>query len=209
MKVVIELTDVERTEFQKHEATIENCISKPFEMGRALKSIKESDLFRETHGTFHDYVESRWKLTKSGAYAKIKAAEVAEIVDVHNEAQATELARLTVIVDHKKKVLDDKKIKAVWKKVLAKKKRQPTQALIREVISEMYGQESGPWFVRRFDKLKSEIQRFRKRLSEDRPQLTEVQVEAFGSIMGEMEALKNELDSLMDRVDEAGQTSDD
>lgn len=197
-----ELTAEEKKELQVCEKTIKACITKPFDMGRALRTIRNKQLFLTTHSTFADYAEAKWQLNKSGAYAKIKAADVADLVlelglvPLTNEAQALALSKL-----------DKDKIKEVWMAATSHKTRQPTAALIKELGTEK--KEVNPWYVRRLEALQKEVANFRKKLSEDMPQISLAQVNLFGSIMDDVQALKAELASLAVRTDEAGQDSDE
>ncbi len=60
MKTVAELTKAETAEFVAWKATIEACIAKPFEMGKALRTIRDKELYLVSHGTLADYAVRRF-----------------------------------------------------------------------------------------------------------------------------------------------------
>lgn len=66
--------------------------------GKALQVIRDARLYRETHGTFEDYVEQRWDMSRAQAYRLIDAWRLAErlspIGDRLNEGQVRELLPL-------------------------------------------------------------------------------------------------------------------
>tara|TARA_A100001391_G_scaffold183537_1_gene150821 strand:+ start:154 stop:798 length:645 start_codon:yes stop_codon:yes gene_type:complete len=68
-----------------------------FEVGSALKELREDKLYRETHKTFEAYVQERFGFKKSQAYNLIDASEVAGNVhhggQIKNERQAREVAK--------------------------------------------------------------------------------------------------------------------
>lgn len=62
--------------------------------GKALATINQARLYRETHATFADYVEDRWGMKRAHAYRLIEAWPVAATlspVGDTNEAQVREL----------------------------------------------------------------------------------------------------------------------
>jgi hypothetical protein len=67
------------------------------EVGMALLEIRDSRLYRASHGTFEDYCRERWGWTHRHANRVIEASEVAGLVGPTGpsvEAQARELAPL-------------------------------------------------------------------------------------------------------------------
>jgi hypothetical protein len=67
------------------------------EVGQALLEIRDSRLYRESHGTFEVYFRERWAMGRNYANKIIAAAEVVAVLgtDVPSrEAQARELAPL-------------------------------------------------------------------------------------------------------------------
>jgi hypothetical protein len=48
------------------------------EVGNALREIRDSRLYRATHGTFEAYCRERWGISRPHAYRLISSAEVAK-----------------------------------------------------------------------------------------------------------------------------------
>lgn len=114
----------------KLERVIEKGLQTFREVGMALLEIRESRLYRMTHGNFADYCLDRWKITGSRAYQIIDAAEVAEQLGGDapvNEAQAAELVRVMRT--------DPKLVKKVWRQVKAQA-AETGHAITAEVIRE-------------------------------------------------------------------------
>jgi hypothetical protein len=92
----------ERTELQQREAVIERGRRSFYEMGEALRAIRDSRLYRETHERFEDYVEERWEISRSAADRLIQAFSVVKSLPAlgegvpapANEAQAAALASI-------------------------------------------------------------------------------------------------------------------
>jgi hypothetical protein len=83
-----------------YEQIIAQGIKTFVEVGRALTAIRDQHLYRESYGTFEDYLRERWDLSRPYAYQLMEASAVvenvsatADIVPV-NEAQARPLATL-------------------------------------------------------------------------------------------------------------------
>jgi hypothetical protein len=86
---------------QHYEAIIARGLKTFVEVGQALLTIREHELYRESYATFEDYCRHRWDLGQSRAYQLMDAADVvttlksSTIVEVPaNEAQARPLASL-------------------------------------------------------------------------------------------------------------------
>lgn len=72
------LTSPERVRLAELEGVIHRNLKAFVLTGRALKEIQDSRLYRETHGTFGDYVRDQFGLSYRHAYRMIDAAEVCE-----------------------------------------------------------------------------------------------------------------------------------
>jgi len=100
LQVAEALTESEAEELQDAEATIEMGIRAFWEMGQALKLIRDRRLYRSTHKTFEEYCLERWDLARNYADKLIVAAAVMEnlrtIVRISpaNEAQVRPLVPL-------------------------------------------------------------------------------------------------------------------
>lgn len=71
------------------------------EVGEALAEISEQRLYRDTHGSFADYVQDRWAIGRDYAYKQIAASKVVAVLSTdvdaplpRNEATARPLAAL-------------------------------------------------------------------------------------------------------------------
>lgn len=93
-----ELTVAQETELLTHMDVITAGIHTFIEVGNALAAIRDGRLYRRTHGTFREFVEENWNMSKSRAYQLIAGAEAAEsvstVVDVPNEAVARDFGRV-------------------------------------------------------------------------------------------------------------------
>lgn len=96
------LSSLDRSNLRKLETTIAKGMETFFEVGLALKRIRDEQLYRGEHKTFEAYVQARWKLSRSRAYQLIESADVNQNVhhgrqnspSLPNERAARELARL-------------------------------------------------------------------------------------------------------------------
>lgn len=94
------LTPQEKSTFEQAEHVIAAGLQSYFEVGRALRSINDALLYRETFRTFEDYVKVRWELSNSRAYEYIAAANIVDnLAPVSpvlpaNEHQASQLKNL-------------------------------------------------------------------------------------------------------------------
>lgn len=92
-------TPAETARLCELERVIERGLNTFVEVGNALMEIRESRLYRQTHGTFEDYCREKWGWTRMRASQLIEAARV--VADVKhvlhdntpiNARQASELA---------------------------------------------------------------------------------------------------------------------
>jgi len=111
------LTKVEAGTLQAFEAVIEKGLASFVEVGNALMRIRDSRLYRGTHGTFEDYCEQRWHLKRTYVFNVIESAKAVQNVRnceqdppilPANEAQARPL---TLLDSPKEQV-------AAWKEVV-------------------------------------------------------------------------------------------
>lgn len=92
-------TPVETARLCELESVIERGLQTYIEVGNALMEIRDSRLYRNTHGTFEDYCLGKWGWTRMRASQLIEAAQIAvnvnhglQIEPPANERQARELA---------------------------------------------------------------------------------------------------------------------
>lgn len=72
------ITGAEARRLEALEATIERGLNTFVEVGAALLEIRDSRLYRTTHGTFEDYCRERWGMVASRARQLIAAAETVQ-----------------------------------------------------------------------------------------------------------------------------------
>lgn len=139
--VVVEeqaLTAGDQRHLKALEKRIEQGLQTFREVGQALLEIRDTRLYRDSHGTFEDYCRDRWQLDKTRAYQFIGAAEVVKMLGDPKELKHETQARELVPLMHE----DPKAVKRVWEKVVAT--NEPiTAALIREVRSEVMETDNG------------------------------------------------------------------
>ena len=94
------LTVVEQGRLEHNEAIIEKGLNTFVDVGNALAEIRDGKLYRDTHGTFEEYCQERWGISRPRAYQFIEAAEtvglLSTMVDTppSSERQARPLTRL-------------------------------------------------------------------------------------------------------------------
>ena len=94
------LSLAETQTLEHYEAIITQGFKTFVEVGQALTAIRDQRLYRQSHGTFEDYLRHRWDLSRPYAYQLMDASEVvknlsatADILPV-TETQARPLASL-------------------------------------------------------------------------------------------------------------------
>lgn len=76
--VILPLSDDEKADLAKLEVIVTAGLKTFWEVGRALRQIRDRGLYRDTHKTFEDYCEERWEMSRAEAYRQIGAASVIE-----------------------------------------------------------------------------------------------------------------------------------
>jgi hypothetical protein len=69
------LSETERFAKAKAEQTIERGLNSFVEVGEALSRVRDMRLYRDEYGTFEEYAERKWTLTRGHAYNLMSAAE--------------------------------------------------------------------------------------------------------------------------------------
>lgn len=121
------LTASESTALAEHEAVIERGIKTFYEVGMALADIRDRRLYRAEHGTFEDYCQQRWQMSRRRAYQMIEAADAVgtmvhtELPPPSNERQARELSRVP-----------EPERADVWRETVERTDGKPTAAAVRE-----------------------------------------------------------------------------
>lgn len=122
-------------ELAECEAIIERGIGTFVEVGEALLRIRDSRLYRETHGTFEDYCRERWGWTRRQANRTIAAADVASALGPIGptppiESVARELVPLTA---------DPEQLRTAWQEATETHGPKPTAKQVREVVRKASG----------------------------------------------------------------------
>jgi len=129
------LSPQERATLRHCENAVYKGLKTFYEVGDALKTIRNQRLYREHFASFRAYCRARWGFEAARARQFIAAADVfkdvADVSDVQptNEAQMRSLSHLDT--EHRQQV---------WRLATAKT-AQPTEALIKETIREVVPQE--------------------------------------------------------------------
>lgn len=126
------MTDLATT-LATHEAVIERGLNTFVEVGAALAAIRDGRLYRDTHGTFEDYCQERWSLTRRHVNRLVAASEVVRemgptgpIPPPTSERHARELAHV-----------DEDDRQDVWLETNRRTNNRPTAAVVREVAREI------------------------------------------------------------------------
>lgn len=91
MSTVITLQ--ESSDLVRLEKTIAQGLQTFVEVGEALAEIRDRKLFRIEHATFDDYLETKWKISRSRASRLIQAAEVVKLLPTGNRPTTERQAR--------------------------------------------------------------------------------------------------------------------
>lgn len=124
------LTASESSALAQHEAVIERGIKTFYDVGLALADIRDRKLYRATHGTFEEYAEKRWQMSRPRAYELMAAAEVVSgIPDTlpkpENAGQASALRRIPEVERAE-----------VWRETVDRTDGKPTAAAVRETYQQ-------------------------------------------------------------------------
>lgn len=100
--VTTTMTKCETARLTELEETIDSGLKTFLDVGRALKEINESKLYRDTTDSFEKYVNLRFNVGRAYAYRLMSAAELDETLEVSpigdkrpvNETQFRELAKV-------------------------------------------------------------------------------------------------------------------
>jgi DNA N-6-adenine-methyltransferase (Dam) len=130
----VPLTAVEATDFDDLERVIERGLAGFVEVGRALESIRDKKLYRETHGTFEHYLRERWGMSRAHAYRQIEAAGVAGILSPIGDTPATEaVARELAPVLHDQ---GEAAVVEVWREMRTKHGDRLTAEKVRRAVAD-------------------------------------------------------------------------
>jgi phage N-6-adenine-methyltransferase len=116
------------------------------EVGGALMEVRDRKLYRETHGTFEDYVQARWDFSWRHAYRLIEAADVAQNLTHGTGLPAPDTERQARAIA----AVEPEQRADVWREAVIRNHGQPAPArLVAEVAAELNPDALAP--VRRND----------------------------------------------------------
>lgn len=126
------LIDVERDDLAACEAAIDRLRMAFWAAGKALQVIRDARLYRGMHGTFEEYIEERWQMSRAQAYRLINEWPLAErlspIGDKNlNEGQVREL--LPLASKH-----GDEAAETVYRAVIEVDGVKVTAAVLKDVV---------------------------------------------------------------------------
>lgn len=79
------LTAAERSSLAELEAIVTRHVATWPEVGQALATIRDKQLYRETHDTFEAYVQERWQLERIHAHRLMAAAKTLPLLPTGNK----------------------------------------------------------------------------------------------------------------------------
>lgn len=128
------MTDIlsasESAALTEHEAVIERGIKTFYEVGTALADIRDRKLYRADYGTFEEYAEQRWQMSRRRAYELMSAATVVSgiphtLPKPANAGQATALGSVP-----------EPERAEVWAETVERTEGKPTAAAVRETYEQ-------------------------------------------------------------------------
>ena len=111
------LSKAERVRLSRNETVIQTHFATFQKAGEALRDIRDSRLYRETHSTFEQYCRDRWEMSKTQANRLIAAAKVVENIATITSPAVTE--QITESVVRPLSGLDPSEQKKAFKQALA------------------------------------------------------------------------------------------
>jgi len=126
------LTAIEATTFDDLEKAIEKGLSGFVKVGRALETIRDRRLYREEFSSFEDYLQERWKISRSYAYRQIEAARVAEVVSPIGDTRAPATESVTRELAPLK--AEPEQARQAWQEAVQEHGPKPTAKQVREAV---------------------------------------------------------------------------
>lgn len=111
------------------ESVIERGLTTFVDVGTALAQIRDSRLYRETHGDFDSYCRERWGFSRQRALQMIDAAAISNdlttqvVIPPSHEKQIRELSRI-----------EPEQRAEVWQAVVDQHGEKPTAQEVRQVV---------------------------------------------------------------------------
>ena len=119
--------------FEDLEIIIGRGLQSFFEVGQALATIRDNNLYKAEYKTFENYCRLRWQLTPQHAGRQIKAAEIVKIIEPIGSIPIAE-SQVRPLFD-----LNPDQQRATWKAaVTASRGKVPTAAEVKATRDELY-----------------------------------------------------------------------
>ena len=133
----------EKALLKKHETTIKSGLQTFHNVGMAFAEIRDRGLYRE-HGTFDNYCQKVWNVSRSKAYRYMAAAECVENL-VCSHVATNEPIAIPTTEKHARKLAKLKKDEQVEvAKKVAKKTTKPTAKDFDEEVDKLRDDEEKP-----------------------------------------------------------------
>jgi len=87
------LTTIESAELAQREAVIAKGVDTFREVGEALQAIRDQRLYRAEFGTFAEYCEKKWQMSRIHAHRMIEASEIVSVLPMGNKITTERTAR--------------------------------------------------------------------------------------------------------------------
>ncbi len=82
MQLALDMSYGEVEDRQRLEATIAHGFQSFIEVGNALQEMRDRKLYRNTHGTFEEYLQGQWGLNRRRGYELMAAADVVNVINL-------------------------------------------------------------------------------------------------------------------------------
>lgn len=128
------------TRLTELEAVIERGLQTFVDVGTALMEIRDSRLYRESHGTFEDYCRERWGMVRQQANRLIAAAEAVENLEPVGSILPTSESQVRPIAQ-----LEPAAQREVWQRAIETAPNgKVTAAHVQNVVEEYRKPEQPP-----------------------------------------------------------------
>jgi protein gp37 len=124
------LTAAETQALAEHEAVIERGIQTFYEVGTALTDIRDRRLYRAEYGTFEEYADKRWQMSRRRAYELMSAATVVSGIP-HTLPKPANAGQATALASVPEPVRAD-----VWAETIERTDGKPTAAAVRDTFEQ-------------------------------------------------------------------------
>lgn len=163
------LTKLEKLRLTELESTVKQGLKTFYDLGKALKEIRDQKLYRESDGTFEAYCRNKWNIARRTAYQLIDAAQVMENLAEIEGKKPTKESQVRPL----SKLDPDLQIK-IWEEALESATNgQPTGAAVKRLVDKhLYSDEdktkpSSSNGYSELDRLRLENQKLKERLKQN------------------------------------------